>query len=282
MLELFSTFRDLIATRLTLGREDQSFIGAAWVCQLLRAAPSRLRRKLALNFLAISPHYFYRIASPEYATMSRSQWLEAESERNRVTRMRLCKELIEPWLQSGDTVLDIGCGGGYLAKAVSLKAKKVFACDISNGVLECARILNSGPNLEFLHSSPAGWGGIPNGSVDLVYSVAVIQHVRAAVIEALFEMMAQKLKPGGQALLQVQLEGAEWREEEQWVRDRSLKGRLRWKYALNFFPRSEAYFRNVCGSVGLEIVSLRPMKEILSGAFDDVFGQHLLSVRRLT
>ncbi len=212
--------------------------------------------------------------------MRRGSWLEAENARNQTTRIQLCRELIEPSLREEDTVLDIGCGAGYLAKAVSLKATKVYACDISKGVLECGKILNSESNLEFLHSSPEGWRRIPDASVDLVYSVAVIQHVRAAVIQSLFEMISRKLKTGGHALLQVQLGGEQWREEEQWACDRSFKGRLRWKYALNFFPRTEDYFRGVCESAGLEISSVKPMNTILSDAFDDVFQQHLLCLRK--
>ena len=281
MLKLISTFQSFVATWLTLGRDDQSFIGAPWVCRLLQSAPKRYKKRLALNFLSISPHYFYRIASPDYARMPRRRWLEAEDERNRTTRLKLCKELLEPYMAEGATVLDIGCGGGYLAKAVSSKAGKVFASDISLGVIECAKILISSPNIEFVHSSPPGWQTVPDGSIDLAYSVAVIQHVRSSVIHYLFDILSKKLKAGGQAYLIVQLEGDEWREEEEWVRDQSLMGRLRWKYALNFFPRTEQYFRDLCNSVGLDYCSVKPASDILSSKYDDVYQQHLLHVGKL-
>ena len=279
-LNFVSTFYSFIVTWLTIGRDDQSFLGASWVGHLLQSAPNRYKRTLALNFLSISPHYFYRIASPAYARMPRRRWLEAEDERNRTTRLKLCRELLEPHMTEATTALDIGCGAGYLAKAVSSHAGKVYASDITLGVIECAKILNASPNIEYVLSSSLGWQSVPDCSIDLAYSVAVIQHVRSSVIHHLFDILSKKLKSGGQAYLMVQL-GGDWREEEEWVADRSLMGRLRWKYALNFFPRSEQYFYDLCGSVGLEYCSVGPANNILSSKYDDVYLQHVLHVGKL-
>jgi SAM-dependent methyltransferase len=278
MLSIINSIQSVVLTWLTLGRDDQSFIGAPWIRHLLKSAPRGWRKRLALEFMAISPHYFYRIASPDYVRMPRRKWLEAEDKRNRVTRLKLFKELLDPYIPVGATVLDIGCGGGYLAKAVSSKAGNLFAVDISLGVLECAKILNSSPNIKFVHSSAPGWQTVPDGIIDTAYSVAVIQHVRSSTIHYLFEILSKKLKPCGNAYLIVQLEGDEFKEEEKWVQDRSLLGQLRWKYALNFFPRSEEYFRDLCNSTGLNYYSVKPVSNILSSKYDDVFQQHLLHV----
>ena len=245
---------------------------------LTEVCPKSLQKRLALNFMSISPHYFYRIASPSYASMPRRRWLEAEDERNRTTRLKLFMELLEPYIAEGATVLDIGCGAGYLAKAASSKAGKVFAIDISPGVIECAKILNPSANIQYVHSSTTGWQTVPDGSINLAYSVAVIQHVRSQVIHYLFDILSKKLKPGGQAYLIVQIEGDGWRKEEEWVRDQSLMGRLRWKYALNFFPRTEQYFRDLCSSVGLDYCSVKPASEFLSSKYDDVYVQNFLHV----
>ena len=51
---------DVALRALTLGREDQSFLDAGWIVALLRSAPARRRRRLALSILSLSPHYFYR------------------------------------------------------------------------------------------------------------------------------------------------------------------------------------------------------------------------------
>ena len=249
---------------LTMNPCERLVKSSAWVGSLFDTTDSQLYLAAAACAVAVAS--------------SRRRWLEAEDERNRTTRLKLCKEILEPYMAEGATVLDIGCGGGYLAKAVSSKAGKVFASDISLGVIECAKILNSSPNIEFVHSSPPGWQTIPDGSIDLAYSVAVIQHVRSSVIHYLFDILSKKLKSGGQAYLIVQLEGDEWREEEEWVRDQSLMGRLRSKYALNFFPRTEQYFRDLCNSVGLDYCSVKPASDILSSKYDDVYQQHLLHV----
>lgn len=50
----------------------------------------------------------------------------------------------------GDTVLDIGCGGGLLAADVAQKAKKVTGIDISENNIQYARKHYQKSNLEFI------------------------------------------------------------------------------------------------------------------------------------
>src|ERR1700733_12785317 len=119
---------NFIKALLTNGRDNQAFIGAKWLVVLLRITPRLLKRKMALRILAISPHYFYRTSRPEYKNMPTSQFLEAEFERNRSSRERIVNQLLLPGLKPGYRVLDIGCGPGFLAKAVSRHVKMVYAC----------------------------------------------------------------------------------------------------------------------------------------------------------
>ena len=135
---------------LTSGRDNQAFIGARWLVVLLRITPRSRRRSLALRILAVSPHYFYRNQRPEYAGMPSRRFLESEFERNRSTREQIASQILLSYLKPDDQVLDIGCGPGFLAKAVSRHVKVVYACDISLGVLECASILNDGPNIRYI------------------------------------------------------------------------------------------------------------------------------------
>lgn len=265
----------------TIGGDDQAFIGAKWLVILLRITPRFLQRKLALRVLAISPHYFYRSYNPAYRGMPTNKFLEAEYERNRTSREKIISQILAPYLKPFDDVLDIGCGPGFLAKAVSKHVARVYACDISKGVLECAGIINGAGNIHYLHSSEAGFARIPDSSLDLVYSFAVIQHVKESVIRSLFTSVGKKLRPGGRCVFQVQLDDGKWAQEKDLAGDKSVTGRLRLKYGLNFFPRSEKFFRELAAQSGFALVAVRPLSELMSDPFDDIYHQHLIILEAL-
>lgn len=261
---------------LTLGKDQQSFIGARWLVLLLRIMPRRFRRKTALWILSLSPHYFYRETSPDYTSLSMSRFLDAEYERNRSSREKICNQLLMRYIKPDYEVLDIGCGPGFLAKAVAQHVRVVYACDISPGVLECARIINHADNLRYIYSGESGFAHIPNASLDLIYSIAVIQHLRESVIEYLFKVAGTKLRHGGWCLFQVQLENNEWKTENESRRDETLTGHLRMKYGLNCFQRSEDFFRTLASQTGLSLVGVHSLSDFLDSPFDDVFYQHLI------
>ena len=261
---------------LTLGKDRQSFIGARWLVLLLRLTPGHLRRKAALWILSLSPHYFYREANPDYTNLSMNGFLDAEYERNRSSREMICNQLLMRYLKPHYEVLDIGCGPGFLAKAVAQHVRAVYACDISPGVLECARIINHADNLTYIYSGESGFAHIPNSSLDLIYSIAVIQHLRESVIEYLFNVARTKLRHGGLCLFQVQLENNEWKTEDESRRDETLTGHLRMKYGLNCFQRSEAFFSALASQTGLSLVGVHSLSDFLDSPFDDVYYQHLI------
>jgi ubiquinone/menaquinone biosynthesis C-methylase UbiE len=271
---------NLITAVLTNGGDDQAFIGARWLVILLRITPPSLKRKTALRVLAISPHYFYRSYCPEYKHMPTRQFLEAEFERNRASRKKLVAQILLPHLKPDDRVLDVGCGPGFLAKAVSKHVKWVYACDISRGVLECAGIINGAPNIRYIYSGESGFSLIEDSSLDLAYSFAVIQHVRESVIKSIFHVAGRKIKPGGRCLFQVQLDDGKWKQESACAEDQTVGGRLRFKYGLNFFPRSEAFFRDTAAEAGFSLVAARPVSELLNQPFDDIYYQHIITLSK--
>ena len=264
-------------TALTLGRADQSFLDAGWVAALLRRAPSRSRRRLALLVLNLSPHYFYR--EPADAGLSHADFTEREFERNRTTRERLGELLLLPYLKAHHVVLDYGCGPGFLARYVAGVARTVYGVDISRGVLECASIINSAPNITFVHSDDMA--AIGDSTVDLAYSVAVAQHLTDAALARAFDALGRKLKPGGRFLLHAVLDAKGWRTEEEWRRNVSLAGRLKLKYGLNCFTRSETHVRAMLQTAGFGSIVVIPMHTICPEPFDDVCTQHLVCATRV-
>lgn len=262
-----------------MGKEEQSFLGAAWIPGLLRWAPKAQKRPLALWLLSLSPHYFYR-GRPEYQGKNFHDFVTGEEQRNRISRGKICAQILAPYLQPECEILDLGCGPGFLAKAVSARVKKVYAVDLSAGVLACAGVINGAANILYLRSNRAGYTQVPEASLHLAYSFAVIQHVQEGVIRELLRTIATKLRPDGRAVFQVQLEEPNWRKETDWAQDQSLTGRIKFRYALHCFPRTAAFFQEVARSANLEVVSLRPLSELMLEPFDDMYDQHLLVLKK--
>jgi cyclopropane fatty-acyl-phospholipid synthase-like methyltransferase len=260
---------------LTLGREDQSFLDAAWIVALLRRTPSRLRRRLALSILSLSPHYFYRHANDE--VLSHVNFTEREFERNRGTREKIGQLVLGPHLRAHQVVVDYGCGPGFLVRYVADRVAMVYGVDISRGALECARVVNAASNAEFLHTSDVT--EIGDATVDLVYSVAVAQHLTDSVLGHVLDTLRQKLKSTGKLLLHIVLDAEGWRTEEAWRRDVSIAGRLKLRYGLNCFTRSEKRIREMLDAAGFGSIVVQPMRDLCPEPFDDVCTQHLVCAR---
>jgi 2-polyprenyl-3-methyl-5-hydroxy-6-metoxy-1,4-benzoquinol methylase len=157
---------DVVISRATWGG-SQNFLGARWVEQVVGSSPVRIRERVALRFLSLSPHYFY---DPD---------LNREDARSRQSRQLLADRLIAPHVTGQSRILDYGCGPGYLAAAVAEKVASVDAVDISRGVLACARVINSRPNITYQTPGQFLAGDAP-AQIDVTYSFAVIQHLRPA------------------------------------------------------------------------------------------------------
>jgi SAM-dependent methyltransferase len=266
---------DAAIRALTLGRENQSFLDAGWITLLLRGAPSYGRRRLALSVLSLSPHYFY--SCPEYAGLSRAECAEREFERNRATREKLGQLVLRPHVNTQQVVLDYGCGPGFFVHYVAGLARTVYGVDISRGAVECARVINGAPNASFLHTDSVD--DIEDATVDLVYSIAVAPHLTDAVLEGVLETIRRKLKPAGELLLHVVIDDEGWRTEEEWKRDASIAGRLKLKYGLNCFTRSERRVRDLLAASGFGSIRIQPMRDMCPEPFDDVCTQHLVCAR---
>lgn len=130
----------------TIGSKRQSYLGARWVRVLLKMTPRSWKRRQALRILSWSPHYFYR--NDANAHLSSKDFLESDFERNRESRRKLCRDFFEPLIDDKMTVVDQGCGPGFLSCHLAEHSKKVYAVDLSKGVLACARIVNSRENID--------------------------------------------------------------------------------------------------------------------------------------
>lgn len=95
-------------------------------------------------------------------------------------------------------VLDYGCGVGRLAPFLAPLGDYVGA-DINSPALVHARETN--PDLTFLDVGADGRIPLEPGTVDMVVSVTVLQHVPTAIIVQTCGELRRVLRPGGRVLL---------------------------------------------------------------------------------
>jgi len=245
----------------TLGREPQSFLGAGWIPAFLKRVPGPKKRLWALRILSLSPHYFFDGENTDYKGMRTSEYLEAVFRINADSRVEIYEKLLRSELEKDFVVIDYGCGPGFLAKATAPHVRKIYALDISAGALECARILNSEPNIEYILADESGLDSIPDILADAVYSFAVVQHLGHEALEEMLAVCRRKLRPGGKLLLHIQLSDEIWSTEEDWKSDRTLKGKIKNRYGLHCFGRSEEEYRELISNAGFDNIELRPLAD---------------------
>jgi SAM-dependent methyltransferase len=253
------------------GKDSQTFLDAKWIRFMIGNTPKNYRKTVALNVLALSPHYFLG----EKAKTKKS-FLIREYKRNLLSRQLLYKHVVSKYITPESVVIDYGCGPGFLAKIVASKSKKLYALDISDGVLLCADTINHRENLNYLNVLKNMASSIPDGSVDLIYTFAVLQHVSGKLVDDIFNLFHEKLKEGGKALIQVQLPDPKWKTEDEWTADQSLMGKLKYKYGLNCFSNTLSFYQEKLANNKLKFSSMAEMKELLPYSFDDIYNQQLI------
>jgi SAM-dependent methyltransferase len=164
------------------------------------------------------------------------------------------------------TVVDFGCGPGYLAKHVSEYVREVIAVDVSKGVIACARELNYSPKIHYIvNRRPDLKDTIQSASISLVYSIAVIQHLERALARRLLCEFRRILAPGGTAICHL-------------IVGRSQRDPAKWKFWIGAPVRSytEGEAVQMAKEAGFSSVRLLPVSELARLETDDVGRQHVL------
>ncbi|HSI87857.1 MAG TPA: methyltransferase domain-containing protein [Pyrinomonadaceae bacterium] len=262
-----------------LGRDPQNFLGARWISPFLERVPGSGQRKWALRILAMSPHYFF---DPDRDDFQKHRDLDAlEASFDEVTRSRILiyDNILKPHLTPSDRVLDYGCGPGFMAKAISKAVSSVTAIDISPGAIACARILNSDTNIEYHVAKSETFDMLRKQRFDTIYSYAVVQHVTDEVLRRILSSCSELIKPGGRLLLHVQLPDDVWRTEADWRNDQSIKGKLRFRYGLHCFARTEEEYNNFLADAGFEIDHIENISDLIHTGEKELEQQRLIVAR---
>lgn len=281
--------------RLLLGSsERQAFLDRAAIPWLFRLVPRRFHHALGVRLLSLSPHYFiYQHNTEVYPTwMTREQILDAEYRRNAESRRKLGEGIIRPYVRKDMTVLDFGCGPGFVAKAVSPYAGRVIGTDISRGVIAIARAINGAANVEYVHHAGTQLHRIADASIDLVYVFAVFQHLTLAETRSVFREFRRVLKPGGQGVCHVVFspnenaraleESVSNKEEGKLVRKGILgkvRRRIQQRLALRMVYAQPAEMRQLLEETGFRDIHFARVGE-LAEINDDIGKEHLMIFRK--
>lgn len=233
-----------------------------------------------MRIVSLSPHYLFDRADPAYRGMTHDRYLRAAFLRLMTSREAIYRHALEPHLHEDFTVLDYGCGPGCLAKAVAPHVRAVYAVDIAPGVIACAKILNADANIRYLECDERGMCNVPEEGCDAVYSFAVVQHLSSEALHGFLDNCRRKLKRNGRLVVHVQLKDAVWRSEDDWKNDRSLHGRLRFRFGLHCFGRTEPEYVAIAATHGFEHIRMEPLHVHPSRAGEVLATQRMLVARK--
>jgi 2-polyprenyl-6-hydroxyphenyl methylase / 3-demethylubiquinone-9 3-methyltransferase len=109
-------------------------------------------------------------------------------------RLKYFDRIVKDW--RGMSVLDLGCGGGFMAEALARRGAQVMGVDPSAPAIEAARehAEATGLHIEY-HVGVGEQPPFPDGSLDCVVVVDVLEHVADPAV--VLDQIRRILKPGG-------------------------------------------------------------------------------------
>jgi len=104
-------------------------------------------------------------------------------------------------IRQGQTILDAGCGTGYMSKIFSKEvgpSGKVYALDADRYFLKILREETQKSNIEIIEGDITGRTGIKDASVNLIYISTVIHSFTRQRMQGFLQEAVRLLKPDGQ------------------------------------------------------------------------------------
>jgi SAM-dependent methyltransferase len=106
--------------------------------------------------------------------------------------------------QASGAALDFGCGAGRLSQPLAKYYDRVTGVDISTGMLALARRFNQYPSrVQYIHNNVDNLAIFADGSVDLVYSNLVLQHMQPEYAINYIREFFRITKRGGFVVFQI-------------------------------------------------------------------------------
>ena len=153
--------------------------------------PKKKRRLLPRIIAAIKRE----LASPNVYGL---QWGDPEI----VEPLRFIRDrYVLPYVSSARTAVEIGPGGGRWTRYL-LDFKKLYVVDYHVELLAELKKNFCKPGMEFIKNNGTDFPGIPERSIDYLFSFGTFVHLDAPIIEIYLANMKKILKPGANAVIQ--------------------------------------------------------------------------------
>lgn len=104
-------------------------------------------------------------------------------------------DLVLPFVKRGQKVLDLGCGVGWNTKFISLYCTKIYGLDISKEAIDYAKKFNDAMNIEWIVNPMHDLSMFSDSSIDLIISIASIEHIDPDEMQKLIDEAHRILKP---------------------------------------------------------------------------------------
>ena len=146
---------------------------------------------------------FFRMMLGESMLYSCALYPDPEADLEAAQRHKLDVLIQKLDVAPGQRILDIGCGWGTLAEALSKRGCSVLGISLSRRQIEHCRRHVPGAKFEYLDYRHLE----EEGTFDRVISVGMLEHVGCEFIPTYMESVARLLRPGGRAVLHTMVEG---------------------------------------------------------------------------
>lgn len=141
-----------------------------------------------------------KMSDNDETSKSKTSEKERHHHGRKSTESLLNKELILKAvnIQVGQTILDAGCGNGYMSKIFSKEATesgKVYALDLNTEFIKVLKQETQGSNIETIEGDITKPTRINQSSVDLIYLSGVIHRFSKQQIKGFLKEAKRLLKP---------------------------------------------------------------------------------------
>ncbi len=142
---------------------------------------------------------------------------------------RRVTDLVEPWIRPGTRALEIGPGGGKWTVRLAPRVHSLIVFDVADAMLARTRQRCEAEglaNVSFVLGDGHGLTGVPDESLDLVFSYDVFVHIALEDTVAYIDELVRVLAPGGAAIVhhavaETAAAGNRIESHNDWYRDRS-------------------------------------------------------------
>ncbi len=109
---------------------------------------------------------------------------------------------LRPFFDKDSTVLDLGCGIGRVARYVAPECSLLWAVDASQKMLDmAAERLRDLTNIRYVHCHDVTFPDVPSESIDMAYSLLVLQHLEREDAFLLLEELRRVIRRTGTVIL---------------------------------------------------------------------------------